>query len=132
MTFECLCGDVTITTRTKPEFAHACNCTLCRKSGARWAYFHPGEVALSGRTTSYRRADKADPSAEIHACARCAVTTHFVLTEAAIAQHGNTMMGLNINLAEPEALRGVELRFPDGRGWDGVGAFEYVEPARSL
>ncbi len=132
MTLDCLCGGVRITANAKPDFAHECNCTLCRKSGARWAYLHPGEVEVSGTTISYRRTDKAVPGAEVHSCPCCSTTTHFVLTEEAIAKHGNSVMGLNINLAEPDELEGIELRYPDGRGWDGVGEFGYLREARTL
>ena len=132
MTLECLCGQTCITIAGKPAFIHACNCLLCAKSGARWSYFHPGEVTVSGTTKGYRRSDKDDPAAEVHSCPSCGATTHFVLTESAVAAHGNTMMGVNMLLADPADLSGVELRYPDGRKWDGAGEFGYVREAEVL
>ena len=125
----CLCGDVRITTAVRPDHINACNCTLCRKSGAHWANYDPSDVTVEGATTGYSREDKAEPAADVRSCARCGSTTHFVLTEAAAAKFGNTLMGVNMLLADDRDLAGVELRYPDGRNWDGQGAFGYVRHA---
>ena len=125
----CLCGQLTVQPGRPPDFVHECNCTLCRKTGARWAYYHPDEVKVSGKSEGYSRADKEEPAADIRFCATCGTTTHFVLTESAAARHGNTMMGVNMRLAADGDLAGVELRFPDGAAWDGASQFAYVEDA---
>lgn len=128
----CLCGEVGIAVPERPDFIHECNCTLCRKSGARWSYFDPATVTVEGATASYSREDKGDPSARVHFCPRCGVTTHFRLTPGVVAKFGDTMMGVNMWLAQPHDLDGVELRFPDGASWAGEGAFGYVRPARII
>lgn len=132
MKLSCLCGQVRIAIDTRPDFVNECNCSLCGKSGARWAYFAPSDVTVEGATTGYRRADKADPAAEVHFCPTCGSTTHFVLTESAVEKFGNSMMGVNMWLADEADLAGLELRFPDGRGWAGEGEFSYVREARIL
>jgi hypothetical protein len=111
---------------------HECNCSLCVKTGARWGYFGAEQVIVAGETRGYARADKPDPAAEIRFCARCGSTTHFVLTPSAVAKFGNTMIGVNLRLADERDLAGVELRYPDGRTWSGEGEFEYVRDARVL
>lgn len=128
----CLCGQVRIATEKRPDYIHECNCTLCTKSGARWAYYHPSEVSVEGATNTYSRQDKDDPAAEIHFCPACGATTHFTLTESAVSKFGNSMMGVNMWLADEKDLAGVELRFPDGRTWSGAGDFSYVREARIL
>ena len=35
-------------------------------------------------------------------------------------------MGVNMGLAEPQDIAGIELRFPDGRSWSGEGEFTYT------
>ena len=132
MTFSCLCGQARIEIDTRPDHINECNCTLCGKSGARWAYFSPADVRVAGETTGYRRADKADPAAELHFCPTCGATTHFVLTESAVEKFGNSMMGVNMWLADEADLAGLELRYPDGRAWAGEGDFSYVREARIL
>ncbi|HEX8238740.1 MAG TPA: aldehyde-activating protein [Allosphingosinicella sp.] len=122
----CHCGRIRLETARRPDFIHECNCTLCSKAGARWGYFPPSEVRIAGEAAGYCREDKEAPDALLQYCATCGVTTHFVLTAGAVAKHGNVVMGVNMRLAEEGDLAGIELRFPDGRGWSGEGAFGYV------
>lgn len=129
----CLCGRVGIEIGKNPNYINECNCTLCSKSGARWAYFHPSEVGVEGATQGYSREDKADPNAQIHFCQRCGSTTHFVLTEGAISRFGrNSLIGVNMRLANERDLVGIELRYPDGRAWPGEGSFGYVQAPRVI
>lgn len=128
----CLCGQVHIKIPKRPEFINECNCMLCSKSGARWAYFHPSEVGIEGATKGYSRRDKDDPAAEIQFCANCGSTTHFILTASAISKFGNVQMGINMRLADEKDLTGIELRYPDGRAWPGKGGFGYVREARII
>lgn len=132
LNLSCLCGQVRVEAEQRPEFVHECNCTLCSKTGARWAYFHPSAVRVEGETQGYSRADKADPAAQIRFCPTCGSTTHFVLIESAVAQFGNSQMGVNVRLARESDLAGIELRFPDGKAWAGAGGFGYVREPRIL
>ena len=132
MTFTCFCKAVSVTTAKRPDFVHACNCDLCRKSGARWGYFAPVEVAVDGATATFRRSDKPEPGVDVHFCPACGSTTHFRLTQAAVAKHGDVMMGVNAGLAEEGELAGIELRYPDGKNWSGDGEFGYVRDSRIL
>jgi hypothetical protein len=128
----CLCGQASVEVARLPDFVFECNCTLCTKSGARWGYFAPGEVTPSGETRAFRRADKADPASQIHFCPNCGVTTHFTLTESAIARFGNSMAGVNMALADESDLSGIELRFPNGKSWTGEGEFTFLREPRVL
>jgi hypothetical protein len=128
----CHCGAVRVELAKRPDFINECNCSLCSKSGARWAYLHPSEVSVEGEVKGYRRDDKDDPAAEIRFCPNCGATTHFVLTESAVSRFGNGMMGVNMRLADEGDLAGIELRYPDGRAWPGEGEFGYVRGARVI
>lgn len=128
----CLCGQIHVKIPKRPAFINECNCTLCSKAGASWAYFHPADVVVEGVTKGYRRGDKQDPAAEIQFCENCGSTTHFVLTPSAVSKFGNSQMGVNMRLADESDLAGVELRYPDGRAWPSKGGFTYVREARIL
>ncbi|MBB6124814.1 GFA family protein [Sphingobium subterraneum] len=126
LALSCHCGEVTLVIARKPDFIHACNCTLCAKTGAHWGYFDPSEVTVTGTASAYSRTDKGDPAVAIRFCGHCGSTTHFAMTESGAARYGNSMMGVNMRLADEQDLSGVERRYPDGRGWSGEGAFSYV------
>lgn len=132
LNLSCHCGQIRVQTNKPPDYIHECNCTLCRKAGARWGYFHPSEVSVEGAAEGYCREDKNEPAALLRFCATCGSTTHFVLTESAVAKHGNVVMGVNMRLADEHDLAGIELRYPDGRAWSGEGDFGYVREARII
>ena len=73
-----------------------------------------------------------DAAAEVWFCATCGSTTHFTLTASAVEKFGDTLMGVNVRLADEDDLAGVELRFPDGRAWSGEGEFGYVREPRVI
>ena len=128
----CLCGQVRVEIPRRPDYINECNCAFCRKAGARWGYFNPSEVGIEGTTKGYRREDKDDPAAELRFCAHCGAATHFILTASAIAKFGNSLMGVNVRLADERDLAGIELRYPDGEAWPGEGDFGFVREARIL
>jgi hypothetical protein len=132
MTLSCLCGQVHVAVDRQPDYVNECNCTLCNKTGARWGYFRPSEVSIEGSTKGYSRTDKKDPNAEVHFCAECGSTTHFVLTKGTVSKFGNTLVGVNMWLAAEQDLAGVELRYPNGQAWSGVGGFDYIREPRIL
>jgi len=132
LTLTCHCGQIRLVLQTRPDYINACNCTLCSKTGARWGYLDPAEVSIAGASTAYLREDKTDPAAEIHFCARCGSTTHFTLTESAVARFGNSLLGVNMQLADARDLTGIELRYPDGQSWSGAGEFGYVREPRII
>jgi hypothetical protein len=132
LTVSCHCGQIRLKIARRPDYINACNCTLCSATGARWGYFHPSEVSVEGAAKAYCRQDKTEPGVHIRFCENCGSTTHFTLTEAAVKKFGNSLMGVNMRLADEGDLAGVELRYPDGRAWSGEGEFDYVREARII
>ena len=132
LNLSCLCGAIRIEVENRPDFIHECNCTMCTKTGARWGYFHPSQVSVEGTTKGYCRGDKRDPNALVQFCPTCGSTTHFVLTASAVSKFGNTLMGVNMWLADERDLFGIQLRYPDGRAWSGEGDFGYVREPRII
>ena len=89
-------------------------------------------MSVAGASAGYCRQDKDEPAADVRFCPTCGCTTHFTLTESAVARHGNSLMGVNMRLADEGDLAGLELRYPDGRAWSGAGGFGYVRESRTL
>lgn len=133
LTATCHCGAVRVEVATVPAFINACNCGWCGKLGAWWGYYAPAEVHVTGTTSAYVRNDKAEPAAEGHFCPRCGTTTHWQRPAAFAAKHGGAdMAGVNMRLFDREGLRGVQLLYPDGKNWDGIGQWGFVKEAEIL
>ena len=109
----CHCGAARWTLTGDPGPATACNCTLCRRLGALWAYDHEGErIALTGPTTAYRRADRADPWLEFHFCPTCGC----VLCWRGLHPEpdGRRRVAVNLRLAPPDAVADLPIDHFDG------------------
>ncbi|MBP7701292.1 MAG: aldehyde-activating protein [Phenylobacterium sp.] len=73
LTASCHCGATKIEAPV-PTSATECNCTYCARTGAVWAYYKPGELAMLSqddeRTYSATEADNRH-----HFCGRCGMQT---------------------------------------------------------
>jgi len=126
----CPCGAVQICIADKPEFINDCDCSFCVPSGAIWGYYPTGDVDIHGTTVALTREDRSAPVVEIHSCATCKTTTHWQITKDHQTAHGPVdQMGVNMNLFERSDLAGVELRFPDGKNWNGEPEYGYRKEA---
>ena len=111
----CHCGAVHVAIARKPDYVNFCDCSLCLKTGGVWGYFERPEISVEGQTAKYRRTDYPEPAVEIHYCAVCSVTTHWLTTE----HFESERVGVNMRIFDPAELAGIEARFPDGRNWSG-------------
>lgn len=112
ITGTCSCGAAHWTLEGDPGRVTACNCTLCRRYGALWAYdYVDGRIAVVGPVSRYSRA-KPDPSLEILFCPTCGC----VLAWRGLrrTQNGRVRIAVNVRLAPPEDVAGLRLEHFDG------------------
>ncbi len=109
----CHCGGAKWSMAGDPGAITACNCTLCRRYGALWAYDYEGErIAISGDASAYRRPGKADPALEILFCPTCASVVAWRALR--LDANGRRRMAVNVRLAEPDAVAGLSIDHFDG------------------
>ena len=105
----CHCGAVRWQLDGDPEGATACNCTVCRRYGALWAYGHDGEdIRTTGRTQAYVRGR----AIEFHFCPGCGGTAFWRAREA--DDRGRRRIAVNLRLAEPDAVAPLPIDHFDG------------------
>ena len=106
----CHCGAVRIEVPSVPERVTDCNCSLCRRLGALWAYYEVGTVRVEGhpeKTSEYIWGDKTLRTVR---CATCGCITHWEpLNPALTGRHG-----VNIRNFDPKILASVTIRRFDG------------------
>jgi hypothetical protein len=103
----CDCGAVHLKINRVPDEVTDCNCTLCRRYGALWAYYSPKDVIVpGGLTDTYMRGAK---QIEFHRCKNCGCVTHW-----APLDKTRDRMGVNARLIEPEVLARARIRRLDG------------------
>lgn len=68
----CHCGAITATVPRVPEYINHCQCTICRRYGVAWGYYHPDEVKLDKKpNTATRQYIWGDRELEFHFCDSC-------------------------------------------------------------
>jgi hypothetical protein len=105
----CHCEAVSWSFEGIPGSATACNCTICRRYGALWAYDYENEgIKVSGPTVNYVRGRQIG----FHFCPRCGCVAHW--RALAAGEDGRRRIAVNLRLAEPAAVSGIEIDHFDG------------------
>lgn len=104
----CHCGRVRLTTAAAPGEVTECNCSICRRYGALWAYYPPARVTVEAPdgTDGYMWDDRA---IRFHRCRTCGCVTHWSPVDPAMDR-----MGVNARLMEPAVVAAARLRHLDG------------------
>ena len=103
----CHCGAVRLTLPSTPTVATACNCSLCRRVGALWAYYRPEQVTLvvgAGTTVPYVQGER---TLEMHHCATCGCVTHWQSLK-------KDRVGVNARMINPAEIAEIPVRRLDG------------------
>ena len=109
----CHCGALGWSLEGDPGSITACNCTLCRRYGALWAYDYENErIRILGPSSTYARAGKANPALEIHFCSACGCVACWRGLH--LDQNGRRRIAVNIRLAPPEVVRDFPVDHFDG------------------
>ena len=105
----CHCGAARWRLDAVPESATACNCTVCRRYGALWAYGHEGEdIHVTGPATAYA------PGAGIDFCFCPACGCVLFWRGRRPETDGRTRIAVNLRLAEPDEVAAIPLEHFDG------------------
>lgn len=109
---QCHCGLSGWTLMDELVSATACNCTLCRRYGALWAYgYEDSGASLHGSTIIYTRA-RPDPALELHFCGACGGVTGY--RSLRIEEGGKRKIAVNLRLASPEVVADLAVEHFDG------------------
>ena len=109
----CHCGALNWSLDGDPGSITACNCTLCRRYGALWAYdYEGGRIRIWGPSCVYTRLGKADPALEIHFCPTCGCVLCW--RGLRLEKDGRRRMAVNLRLAPPEAVADLPIDHFDG------------------
>jgi hypothetical protein len=106
----CHCGAVRLTLPSRPQKATRCNCSLCRRIGAVWAYYEFGSVAIQGHPEDTEGYVQGDRTLRTVRCRTCGVATHWE----SLVPNSDNRQGVNLNNFDPALLAQVNVRRFDG------------------
>lgn len=114
----CHCGKVKLKARQVPDSVTCCNCSICHRLGALWAYYNADEVIVTttdGPPDSYAWGEK---TIVYHRCGDCGCTTHYTATDS----DGVPMIAVNCRMATIEQMKAVPVR-----QFDGLDSWQYLD-----
>jgi hypothetical protein len=107
----CHCGAIRLEIARRPRMLTECNCSICRRYGARWAYTTLAGVRIHARRGAFAAYMYGTKTFKYHRCRRCGCVTHYqrVLTT------DDTRIAINARLMDPDDLAGIRIRTLDVR-----------------
>ncbi len=86
----CHCGAIRYQLPQAPETVLDCNCSICRRHGALWAYYPQRELIFDSppKTLTYVWGDR---HLEFHVCASCFCLTHYTV----VGEDDDERIGVN-------------------------------------
>ena len=119
MQASCHCGDVTIELLQPIDLVTSCNCSICYRYGAIWAYFSPQNVKINSVKSETKTYSHGDKLINFHHCTGCGCITHYTPTELGNADR----MAVNLRMFKRDILEQVNIRY-----FDGADSWAFYEP----
>lgn len=115
LTTTCHCGAVTIEMKRKVQKLTQCNCSICRRYGALWAYQQRKALTVKSARGPLRSYSWGKEQYEFFHCANCGCVTHYEQAEK--RPDGSDMAAVNMrNAADPAKIAHLPIRLLDGDG----------------
>ncbi|MBT8047994.1 MAG: GFA family protein [Xanthomonadales bacterium] len=106
----CHCGSVRFELDHVPGSLTECNCSICRRYGALWAYYDRKTARINcspGAVTSYSWGDR---QLEFYFCNRCGCVTHYESVE----KEPESRIAVNTRMLAAADVAGIEVKHFDG------------------
>jgi hypothetical protein len=101
---------VRIHVRRLPRTLTACNCSLCRRYGAHWAYYRASSVRVEAARAALARYSWKKRIRIYFRCRRCGCVAHYAHRRAT----RGAPLAVNAMNFEPALLKGVRVRHLEG------------------
>ncbi len=115
----CHCGAVRWEFGAIPDKLTSCNCSICRRIAALWAYGTLANVRVTADVNATLAYVQGDKMLSIHTCRTCGCTTHWQ----SLAPEGDEWrIAVNMRMADPADYAGIRVRH-----FDGADSWEFLD-----
>jgi hypothetical protein len=108
----CHCGAVKIAVPRRPRSLTSCDCSICRRYGALWAYYRSPDVAIDAEAGATEEYSWGKKSIAFVRCRTCGCLMHW----RPLSAHRGLRMGVNARNFAPEQFGPIGVRLLDGAG----------------
>ncbi|MBT8142604.1 MAG: GFA family protein [Gammaproteobacteria bacterium] len=114
----CHCGKIKFEYLIVPEYLNDCNCSICRRLGALWAYADSSQIEIHCDQTDLINYVWGDKSLAFCSCKYCGCTTHWKNLD----PEKFTRMAVNARMMDPMAIKEIPVR-----QFDGADTFNFLD-----
>ena len=114
----CHCGAVVVEADTLPAIVTSCNCSICRRLGALWAYYTRARARVLADRSAVAPYVWGDRGIEFYRCSSCGCTTHYE----SVDKQPESRLAINARCFAPEDLAPLLVR-----RFDGAGSWKYLD-----
>lgn len=107
----CHCGAVRLEADRRPTRVTSCNCSICHRYGALWAYYTRKSARLVFGARDVAAYSWGDRGIEFCHCKVCGCLTHYD----SVTKTPDSRLAINARMADPGLLERVKVRHFDGR-----------------
>ena len=118
ITATCHCGNISIDIATKPESVTECNCSICRRYAARWAYYTRGQVTINSAQNAMTAYCWGDRVIEFYHCNNCGCITHYESVE----KQDDSRVVVNARMLPLDIVADIPVKM-----FDGADTWKYIE-----
>jgi hypothetical protein len=125
-TASCHCGAIRLEMQRKPRKLTQCNCSICRRYGALWAYFQRKSVHVRVSGDRLKSYSWLNERFDFYHCGECGCVTHYERRDR--RPDGSDMSGVNLrNIDDPGLISHLPIRLLDG-AYSWTTLFEAPQP----
>jgi hypothetical protein len=110
ITATCHCGAIRIHVARVSHTLTSCNCSICRRYGALWAYYAASAVKIEAPKGGISKYSWNRKIRAYYRCKKCGCVTHYAYRK----KRRNTTVAVNAVNFEPATLVGAQVRHIDG------------------
>ena len=110
LTATCHCGAVRVMVPRKPRTVTDCNCSICRRYGAIWAYYSANVVTIQAPKGGLSKYSWNRRIRTYYRCKKCGCVTHYAYR----TKRRTQTVAVNAANFDPSVLVGVRIRHLDG------------------
>jgi hypothetical protein len=107
----CHCGAVKFEIARKTSTLTACNCSICIRYGALWAYYKKKGVKVIAKPKALRHYRWGSKTIEFYYCRKCGCLTHY---EAVKKKGPETRIAVNARMMDSKEVAETKVYFFDG------------------
>lgn len=107
----CHCGAIRLKIKRKPRTLTECNCSICRRLAARWAYYATNAVEIHCEPDALQAYLYKTRTYEYNHCKVCGCVTHYLRVN---TKHNNRI-AINARMMDPDDLGSIRIKRLDVR-----------------